>query len=134
MGRDPELPKHALTGIHVLVVEQERGAATVLSTILTHSGALVTLVYGVDEAAAMLARVTPDIVISDLATSGQAVVTLARTIRTRGGPGRPGTIAILTQDESAEPVLAAGFDAYLTRPLDAWELCAVVAGVARRAL
>ncbi len=30
-----------------------------------------------------------------------------------------------------ERVFRAGFDAHVARPLDAWKLCAVVAGVAR---
>jgi CheY-like chemotaxis protein len=134
MGRDPELPKHALTGIHVLVVEPDRDAATLLSTVLTHCGALVSVVHGVDEATGTLARVTPDIVVCGLPVSADGALALVHTIRTRRGPTRPGAIVVITQDDSgsAERALRAGFDAHLARPLDPWELCAVVAGVARR--
>jgi CheY-like chemotaxis protein len=134
MGRDPELPKHALTGLFVLVVEKDRETAALLSKILTHCGALVSLVASVKEATATLARVTPDVVVASVARSDDRGLALIRTIHERTRAKRPGAVAVLAHDESgtAERVLRAGFDAHVVRPLDPWELCAVVAGAARR--
>jgi CheY-like chemotaxis protein len=67
MGRRDQLSHDALIGVHVLVVDDDADARELWRAVLEYCGALVTVVPSADEALAVLARVRPDVLVTDLA-------------------------------------------------------------------
>ena len=84
----------------------------------------------------VLARVTRDALVSDIAMPDQDGDWLIRELRALP-PGQGGAIPAiaLTAHGAAhgpDRTLAAGFQAHLRKPVDPWELCRLVASLARR--
>ena len=137
MGRPDRSPAEALSGVHVLVVDDDRDARELIRTVLTYAGALVTLSASAREALALLERLTPDVLVSDIEMPGENGYWLIREAQAhRGGRGDAiGAIAITAYGDAHGPerTLTAGFDVHLRKPLDPWELCRVIAALSRRA-
>ena len=136
MGRRDQLPTDALVGIHVLVVDDDRDSRQLLKTVLEYCGALVTTVSTARDALKTLRRVTPDVVLSDIAMpkdDGYWLIGQIRLLGTNEGGGVP-TIAITAHGDEHGPhrTLGAGFEAHLRKPIDPWELCRTVARAVRR--
>lgn len=137
MGRRDHLPTDALLGVHVLVVDDDNDARQLLRTILQYCGALVTVTASAREAMTVLARVTPDALVSDIAMPEQDGYWLIRELRALS-PAHGGAIPAiaLTAHGAAhgpDRTLAAGFQVHLRKPIDPWELCRAVVGLVRRA-
>jgi CheY-like chemotaxis protein len=137
VGRRDHLPTDALLGVHVLVVDDDDDARQLLRTILQYCGALVTVATSAREAMTVLARVTPDAVVSDIAMPEQDGYWLIRALRalpaTQGGAIPAIALTAHGAGHGPERTLAAGFHAHLRKPVDPWELCRAVAGLVRRA-
>jgi PAS domain S-box-containing protein len=123
-------------GITVLVVDDEMDSRLLLGSFLESYGATVAAVDTVRAALDSLDRQSFDAVVSDLAMPGTDGFALARQIRAR--PVEPGgriSLIALTSHAGARTrieALGAGFDAYVTKPVDPGELAAVVANLAHR--
>jgi PAS domain S-box-containing protein len=122
-----------LTGLRVLVVDDEADAREVVSTALAQCGARTAAVASAREAMQMIADFRPDVVVSDIAMPGEDGVSLVRRIR-----GLPTTVAevpvvaltALTQPEERRRALRAGFRHFVPKPVEIDELAAVVRSVA----
>lgn len=136
MGRSDRFPADALVGLHVLVVDDDSEARMLLRTVLEYSGALVTVVASARDALRTLQRVTPDAVVSDIAMPHENGYWLIREMRGLEGVRghRIPAIAITGHADVHGPdrTLEAGFDAHLTKPVDPWDLCRVLATLVRR--
>ncbi len=135
MGRRDQLPSDALVGIHVLVVDDDQDSRHLLKMVLEYCGALVTTVSSARDALRILARVTPDVLLTDIAMPEEDGYWLIERLRQQaGGESRVPAIAITAHGEEHGPhrTLAAGFQAHLKKPIDPWELCHAVASVVRR--
>ncbi len=55
-----------LTGLHLLVVDDNRDARVIYKTILSHCGAFVTAVSSAAAAARALRQIQPDVILTDL--------------------------------------------------------------------
>jgi CheY-like chemotaxis protein len=130
------LPTDALSGVHVLVVDDDDDARHLIRTILEYCGALVTVVGTAREVLGILERVTPDVLVSDISMPVEDGYWLIRQVRaldsSRGG-GLP-AVAITAHGMTHGPdrTLAAGFQAHLRKPIDPWDLCRTLAGLVRR--
>ena len=137
MGRRDRFPADALVGLHVLVVDDDSDARELIRTVLEYGGALVTVVPSARDALRHLQRVTPDVVVSDIAMPLENGYWLIRELRALGAARghRVPAIAITAHTEAHGPerTLAAGFDAHVQKPIDPWELCRVIAAMARKA-
>lgn len=137
MGRT-EFPTDSLRGIHVLLVEDDDDSRTLLETVLQYCGALVTAVASAREAMTTLARVKPDLLLSDLSMPEQDGYWLIRAIRAlpaeRGGTMPAIVITAHGHPHGVDRTLAAGFQAHLRKPVDPWELARMVASYAGRKL
>jgi CheY-like chemotaxis protein len=136
VGRRDHLPTDALVGVHVLVVDDDDDARQLVRTILQYCGALVTVTATAREAMSVIARVTPDALVSDIAMPQQDGYWLIRELRALP-PARGGAIPAIAltahgADHGPARTLAAGFQAHLRKPIDPWELCRAVAGLVRR--
>ena len=124
----------ALTGVRVLVVDDQPDERELLSTILHDQGAVVTVAASVREALAMLADPLPEVVVSDIAMPGEDGYALIRQLRERW-PQTAGIPAVaVTAHARAEDrahALAAGFRHYVPKPVDSTRLVRTVARLAR---
>jgi CheY-like chemotaxis protein len=137
VGRRDHLPTDALLGVHVLVVDDDDDARQIVCTILQYCGALVTVAASAREAMTVLARVTPDALVSDIAMPEQDGYWLIRELRALS-PAHGGAIPAIALTgygamHGPDRTLAAGFQVHLRKPIDPWELCRAVAGLVRRA-
>jgi CheY-like chemotaxis protein len=128
-----ELP--VLTGVRVLVVDNEADARALVATVLERCGAHVTTVSSAPEAIRRISEERPDVLLSDIAMPGQDGYDLIRELRRleRMGPAIPA--AALTAFASATDrarALLAGYQAHLPKPVEPSELAAVVAALAGR--
>jgi CheY-like chemotaxis protein len=136
MGRTVHLPSDALTGIHVLVVDDDADARQLIRTILEYCGALVTAVGSAAAALSALRSVVPDVLLSDISMpehDGYWLIEQVRALPPDRG-GRMPAVALTAHGRTHGPdrTLAAGFQAHLAKPVDAWELCRVLSGLVRR--
>ncbi|WP_431103808.1 response regulator [Roseateles noduli] len=109
-----------LTGLRVLVVEDDVDAGAMLKLILEDREARVTAVHSADEALLALAGNAFDLLISDIGLPGRDGYELIRDIRALETPGeRLPAIALtaFSRDLDRKQALQAGFDAHLPKPL-----------------
>ncbi len=119
-----------LSGVHILVVDDNRDARDILTTLLQYHGALVTAAASADAALRWFRHVKPDLIISDLAMPKKDGFALIREIRNlkreRGGAVPALAISAYDEDFHRQAVLHAGFQEYLVKPVDIRTLCSVV--------
>jgi CheY-like chemotaxis protein len=115
--------------VHVLVVDDNPDARELLRTILEYAGALVTLAESAERALRVMDYALPHVLISDISMPEHDGWWLIRQVRSRQAiqGGRVPAIALTAlADDDAGTIGAAGFQAYLRKPVDPWELCRLV--------
>ena len=119
----------SLVGVHALVVDADQECRQLLSSILRYGGALVTTTGSSREALKVISVVKCDVLIVEIALPGENGVELLRRVRALkpedGGVVR--AIAISGRAADRDAALAAGFDAHLTKPIEPWAMCRLVA-------
>ncbi|MDZ8223795.1 response regulator [Nostoc sp. ChiVER01] len=122
-----------LTGLRVLVVDDEADTRNFLSFMFEEYGAFATAVASVDEALAVVEQAKPDILISDIGMSEQDGYTLIRKLRSlepeKGGRIPAIALTAYTREEDRLEALSAGFQQHLSKPIDPTKLIAMVADV-----
>jgi len=121
-----------LRDVRVLVVEDDDESRDATTALLEVCGARATAVASVADALSAVGREAPDVIVADIAMPVEDGFDLIR--RLRDGSRRVIPMVALTafasrDDESR--ILAAGFDAYLSKPIDGTELVAAVKRLAR---
>jgi signal transduction histidine kinase len=125
----------SLEGVHVLVVDNEPDARSLVSAILESRGASVTVVESAAAALEEIRSHRPDVLVSDIAMPGEDGYTLIRKVRRLEDTFAPLPAAALTAYATASDraeALLAGYQAHLAKPVEPAELTAVVASLARR--
>jgi CheY-like chemotaxis protein len=126
---------HSLKGVHVLVVDDDPDARELLSMVLGYWGALVTVAASAREALALLERMLPDVLVSDISMPGFDGYWLIRQIRAlppaRGGALPAVAVTALGGDHGPDRARAAGFQAHMRKPVDAGGLARVITDLAR---
>ena len=115
-----------LDGRSVLVVDDNEDTRHLLRTMLEAHGARVLTANSVDEARAELAREIPDVLVTDLAMPGEDGFSLLEYCR-HHDDARLQSLPIMAltaygTQQAQDRVLAAGFDAYLAKPVDPAEV------------
>ena len=128
-----------LADVSVLIVDDEPDTREMLRTLLATQGADVMVAGSCDDAFTALTYRTADsaprIILSDLAMPGEDGYSLIDRLQrhpTLGGTAAIALTAYATAEER-ERALAAGFAAYLTKPVDLDALTATILSVAKRA-
>jgi len=124
-----------LTGLRVLVVEDDPDTLDLLRFILENCGASITAAASASEALDVLERWQPDALVSDLAMPVQDGFELIAKVRSRG-PERGGNIPAValtayTRAEDRTRALAAGFQIHVSKPVDPQELVSVLVSLLR---
>lgn len=123
-----------LTGLSVLLVEDDPDFLEVAREMLERAGALVIEARDGDEALARFQSHDVDVIVSDLALPGLDGLDTIRRIRSsEDARTRTPAIAVsgLTQPEDLRAAIAAGFDGHASKPPVWEELVSRVAHLAR---
>jgi len=122
-----------LAGARILFVDDQADARELANVIFTTAGAQTIIASSAREALEALDRLPVDIVVADIAmpeVDGYALITEIRRRDSIAGRHTPAIAATAYRgQEDRARVLAAGFDAYVKKPMDAGTLTATVAGV-----
>lgn len=118
-------PSEELQGIHVLVIDDNRGERHFLRSVLELSGAIVTAAGTTD---AIRAALIADVIVCDFPsaeTAGSEFLAQLQRLHIRLGRTVP-AIALVPAGTRSARVLAAGFQASLMKPVDGDGLRAAV--------
>jgi CheY-like chemotaxis protein len=115
-----------LSGIRVLVVEDDGDSRQVLALMLERQGAVVDQAASVAEAIGTLASQEPDVLVSDIGMPDEDGYSLIRRLRARPQEGeiRLPAIALTAyaRPSDAQAALDAGYDRYMRKPVVPAEL------------
>src|SRR5689334_9286720 len=132
LARSPQL----LSGLNVLVVDDDSDTLTLMATALTRREANVTAVSSAGEAIQAITRKRPDVLVSDIAMpdeDGYGLIKKIRSLENGVSENIPAVaITAYAKEEDRERALSAGFQIYLAKPVELTELISVVARAAKR--
>jgi CheY-like chemotaxis protein len=123
----------AVRGVHVLVVDHDRLTRELLRAMLEYCGALVTPVASGGELLRVTRVIQPDVLLAALDLGGDdpyALIREVRTLKPEGG-ATIRAIAMGVRAEERDHALAQGFEAFVRKPVDPWQLCRTVADIFR---
>jgi signal transduction histidine kinase/CheY-like chemotaxis protein len=125
-----------LTGLRVLVVDDDADARDLFTRVLEQCDARVTAVASAGAALATLEHWKPDVLVSDIAMPQESGYVLLRKIR-RLSPEQGGTIPALAVTayagvDDVKLALSAGFQAHVSKPVEPADLALAVGSLARR--
>jgi CheY-like chemotaxis protein/anti-sigma regulatory factor (Ser/Thr protein kinase) len=125
-----------LSGIQVLVVDDDPDTLELVAILLSQYGATVTTATTAAEALTALASFQPDVLISDIGMPDVDGYALIRQIRARpAGPGGQLPAIALTayaREDDQQRALASGYQQHVAKPLDPEQLARAVMALARR--
>ena len=135
LPRPAGLPR-ILTGVQILVVDDDADILALFSTALTACGGDVTVTDNASDGLALAIRTRPHVIVSDIAMMGEDGYWLIGRLRQLPPEMLPKVPVIAAtaygREHSRARVLAAGFTEHLQKPVDPEELCRVVAKVIGR--
>jgi CheY-like chemotaxis protein len=123
-----------LSGVRVLVVDDEADARVTLGAILEQFGAEPTVVSSAQDALDSIAQAVPDVLLSDIAMPNENGYALIRQIRTTVDSERlpAAAFSAYVDGDSRERALDAGFQTYLSKPIEPTLLAATLAALVHR--
>jgi CheY-like chemotaxis protein len=126
-------PSTVLSGLCVLVVEDEPDALDLVRVVLEQGGARVTAVRNASAAMDALRATRHDLLVADIGMPGEDGYQLIRRVRALGaerGGGVPAVaLTAYAADSDRAQALAAGFQLHIAKPVEPAELLRLVAGV-----
>ncbi|OWY30530.1 hybrid sensor histidine kinase/response regulator [Herbaspirillum robiniae] len=135
---EPEIEPE-LSGLHVLLVEDEVDARELVQRILEERGATVDAVGSADEALDAFRHMRPNVIVSDIGLPGQDGYEFMRSVRAlessqaSGAPMTPAAaLTALARTEDRRRALMAGFQAHIAKPVDPLELLFLIASLSGR--
>jgi CheY-like chemotaxis protein len=125
-----------LQGVHVLAVDDDADALSLLSELLNAAGARVSAAHSAEEALRQLDTEPPSVLVSDLGMPHVDGFTLIEQVRRHRNPiVRRLPAAALTayaRSDDRMKALRAGFQIHLAKPIDPAELVTTVAALVKR--
>jgi len=125
----------ALTGVRVLVVDDDADARELFTRVLEQCEADVRAVGSADAALTTLARWRPDVLVSDVAMPEESGYVLMRRIRGltpwEGGAIPALAVTAYAGAEDVKLALSAGFQAHVAKPVEPVELALAVGSLVR---
>jgi signal transduction histidine kinase/ActR/RegA family two-component response regulator len=130
-------PVAALSGISLLVLDDDTDALELFATVLRQAGAEVRVARSVREAIDLLRAWEPDVIVSDIEMPEESGYAFIRKLR--GGEIAHGeripAIAVTAYGGVNEriKIVSAGFDSYVAKPVEPDELAAIIGRLVARA-
>ena len=125
-----------LSGLRVLVVDDDADTLQLMTTALTSRQATVTAVSSAGEAIEAIKASRPDVLVSDIAMpdeDGYGLIRRIRSLDDHSSSVIPAVaITAYAKEEDRHKALSSGFQIYLAKPIELTELVSVVAKAARR--
>jgi CheY-like chemotaxis protein len=119
-----------LTGVHVLIVDDDEDSRQLLGTFLEYCGALVTTCHSTESALEDLGEYRPHVIVSDLSLPGADGLQFIRELRGRSPEtgGDIPAIAVSAYDRhfTAPQARIAGYTGYLVKPVNLEDLVTLV--------
>jgi PAS domain S-box-containing protein len=123
-------------GVTVLLVDDEDDVREALRLILQQNGMVVTTAASAQEAFALVERLQPDVLLSDIAMPGEDGLSLIRRVRLlppgAGGLTPAAAVSAYATAGDRRSALLAGFQHHLAKPVDPARLLDVIARMARK--
>jgi signal transduction histidine kinase len=111
-----------LTGLRVLVVDDDADARELLQRLLAEQGCAVVCAASADDALREIARERPDVLLTDIGMPGADGYELLRRVR-EGHPRMPVlAITAFARLDDRDRAIAAGFDGHLPKPIEPAQL------------
>jgi CheY-like chemotaxis protein len=119
----------------VLIADDDRDGALMLSTLLELEGYEVRAVHGGQEALDVARTFNPQVVLLDIGMPKVTGYDAARRLRQRYGADCPVLVAVTAWKQASDKILAnlAGFDHHVAKPYDPNELVKLLAKIRRAA-
>jgi len=131
------LPEGVLRGLRVLAVDDQPDTLTVIERVLSRAGAEVRVAPSVPEALSVLRHWPAELVVSDIGMPGKDGYSFVRELRDHPNPAlrelRAVALTAFAREKDRQDALAAGFDDFITKPVNAGELVETLARVSGRA-
>jgi CheY-like chemotaxis protein len=125
-----------LSGLKVLVVDDEADSLELIKTFLEHCGAHVMTANSVDDALSHFNGTAPDVLISDIGmpkTDGYEFIKKVRQFPSEKGGEIPAVaLTAYARSEDKTRALRSGFQTHLSKPIEMDELIRAIATVAGR--
>ena len=122
-----------LSGVKVLVVDDEQDARGLIKEVLTQCEAIVTTAANAEEALDILMKQKPDVMISDIGMPEKDGFQLIREVRsfpaTQGGKTPAIALTAFAHSEDRTKAMLAGYQMHLSKPVQAHELIAAIANL-----
>jgi PAS domain S-box-containing protein len=127
----------SLTGLRVLIVDDELDARELVVAMLGRSGAIMKAAASASEAMGLVESWKPDVLIADIGMpveDGYGLIKRLRALpKEQGGQTPALALTAYARTEDRVRALSAGYQVHLSKPVDRAELAAVVARLAERA-
>ena len=124
-----------LEGMQLLVVDDEDDTREMLIAMLETNGAAVAQASSAAEGRAAFAAAPPDVLVSDIGMPGDNGYSFIASIRAlsadEGGKVPAVALTAYARSEDRTKALSAGFSSHVAKPVEAEELVAVIASLAR---
>jgi PAS domain S-box-containing protein len=132
LSSTPMLP---LSALKILVVDDDADSREILNFVLQEQGAIVTTAASAREALTALSHHLPDLILSDLGMpeiDGYSLMRQVRRLAPEQGSEIPAiAVTAYAREEDRNSAIAAGFQDYLTKPIDSVALVTAIAALAR---
>ncbi len=124
-----------LSGVRVLVVDDEADARSLIKRLLQDCNAVVNTAASAAEALQAVGRDEPDVIVSDIGMPGEDGFSLIRRVRAMNGKSAATPAIALTayaRIEDRVKAIQAGFQLHLSKPVEPVELVTMVESLAHR--
>ena len=126
-------PRPDLRGFHILVIDDEADARTLIHRILTKCNATVTTAGSAEEGLAAVKQHHPDMILTDIGMpveDGYEFLAKLRQLSDAEGGDTPAVaLTAFARPEDRRRALTAGFQMHLPKPVEAGELLAVASNI-----
>ncbi len=126
----------SLSGINVLLVEDDGDARSLIQMVLELRGAKVTSAASAAEALKAFQIKIPDVLVSDIAMPDEDGYSLLRKVRSlpheRGGQTPAIALTGYASARDKADTFAAGYQAHLAKPLEPADLISAIESVVRK--
>lgn len=121
-----------LSGLTILVVDDEQDALDMVRRVLESAGLSVRTAGGADAAVALLQQESFDVLLSDIGMPGRDGYDFIADVRRRGIRTPAAALTAFARTEDKTRVMLAGYQAHVSKPVETSELFATIAALAGR--